>query len=104
MDGTGRFTHSTIPVHTPGMSRPLMRGEILADGHFNGWEKGTLTERPIEPKTLQLVLDRIFHFSETQLDSARGKGSVQFLQHVCGSDIHACNRLCRDNQPVHGRG
>ena len=52
-----------------------MRGDILADGHFNGRKKGTLTERHVEPKTLQLVLDRIFHLGEAQLDTRSQQGS-----------------------------
>ena len=88
---------SPIPVHSPQRVKAPMRGDILANGHFNGRKKGTLTERQVEPKTLQLVLDRIFHLSEMELDTARDKGRVQLNQHVRCSDIHACNRLCRDD-------
>ncbi len=42
---------SPIPEHSPGVSRPRVRGDILDDRHFNGRKEGTLTERQVKPKT-----------------------------------------------------
>src|SRR5258707_544949 len=57
-----------------------------------------------EFKTFQLVLDRILHLREAQLDALGAQTVVEFRDDVRGGDVDACHRLSRDHDPAHGRG
>jgi hypothetical protein len=66
-------------------------------------EEGIFTEAREEPKTLQLVLDRVFHLSETQRNVGGIQGVVKFANNIGRGDVDACDRFCRNHEPADGR-
>src|SRR5512139_453550 len=80
-----------------------MGREIAVDGRPHGGEEGLLAKLRKQPESLQLVLDRVLHLGEAQLDARCVQGMVQFGQHVGGGDVHAGDRFGRHDQPAHRR-
>ena len=54
-----------------------------------------------ELEALQLVFDRILHFSKAQLDACRVQGVVELADDVSGGHIDAGDRLGRYHQPAY---
>jgi hypothetical protein len=61
-----------------------MDGEIAAHCFVNDRKERLLAEAREEPEALQLVLDRILHLGEAQLDACGGKGVVELGDDVGG--------------------
>src|SRR5579864_190356 len=87
-------------------SHLLLRRAILPVDPLNGMscavgahrladscEEGMFTEAREEPKTFQLVLDRIFHLGETQRNSCGVQDVVKFANSIGCGDVDACDRF-----------
>ena len=60
-------------------------------------EEGLFAEAREEPEALQLVLDRILHLGETQLDTGGVQGVVELADGIGRGDVDARDRLRRDH-------
>src|ERR1700751_3880189 len=81
------------PIH-------VMSRQESAHGFAEGREEGLLAQARKESEALQLVLDRILHLGETQLDSGGAQGVVEFGKRVACGDVDARDRLRRDHEPT----
>src|SRR5215813_1704325 len=95
--GKGDLLRVLLPVY------PLdgMDLEVGAHCFAERREEAPLAEPRKEPETLQLVLDRILHLGEAQLDACRVQGVVELADDVGGGHVDAGNRLGRYHQPAH---
>src|SRR6202051_1123240 len=85
-----------LPLYTVGF-------EVTGNGRANGWEKILLAKLREQSKSLQLVLHWIFQFGKAKLDTLRVQRFVQFGDCVAGGDVHAGDRLRRNDHPAYGR-
>src|SRR5262249_2122642 len=88
-----------FPIHPV----DVMRLEVAADSRADGREEGAFADLLEQAEPLQLVLYRILEFREAQLDVRFVQGLVELFQHVGRGDVHAGDRLCRNDQPARGR-
>src|ERR1700751_3486311 len=80
-----------------------MGGAVGAYRFVDGREEGLFAETREEPEALQLVLNEIFHFGETQLDTGGVQGGVEFADGIRCGDVDTGHRLCRDHEPADWR-
>ena len=80
-----------------------MAGEIGTHGFIDGSEKGVLTQAREHLEAFELVLDRILHLGEAQLDSSVVQRVVELADRVGRGDVDARDRLRRDHEPADGR-
>jgi hypothetical protein len=91
---------AVLPVH------PIYRValEVAADGGIDGGKEKPFANLREKPESLEFVLYRIFEFGKAQLNSRPVQGLMQFLEGVGCGDVHAGDRLCRNDHPGHGSG
>ena len=80
-----------------------MGREVGAHRFAEGREEGLFAEAREESEALQLVLDRILHLGETQLDAGGVQGVVELADGIGCRDVDAGDRLSRDHQPADRR-
>ena len=94
-----QFVDDGIPAAVSG----ARLGEIGTHGFTEGCEKGSLAEALEKLEAFELVLDRILHLGETQLDPSGVQRVVELADSVGCGDVDACDGLCRDDEPADGR-
>src|SRR5215813_5917962 len=94
-----RRAAAVLPVH------PIhrMAFEIGADGGAGGGKERAFADLLEDSESLKLVLHRILELGEAQVDPGLVQRLVQFLEHVGCGDVHAGDRLRRNDQPARRR-
>src|SRR5262245_20268653 len=73
--------------------------KITLNGFLDSGEETVVSESREDPEAPHLVLHRILHLGEAQLDSRSAKRVVEFDDGSGGCDVDAGNWLRRDNEP-----
>jgi hypothetical protein len=71
--------------------------QVTGNGCANGWEEVFLAKPRVQSKSLQLVLYGIFEFGKAKLDALTVQHLVQFGDCIAGGDVHAGDRLRRND-------
>ncbi|MCY1379985.1 hypothetical protein D9M69_677590 [compost metagenome] len=77
--------------------------EVVIHGGAHGGLEDVVAEHFQQSEAAELVLDRVLHFREMQLDAARAQGFAQLAEHVRRGDVDAGDRLSRYHQPAYRR-
>src|SRR4029077_19296716 len=101
-NGSASFSRcaAVLPVH------PIHRValEVAANGGTDGGTEEPFANLREKPESLKFVLYGIFEFGKAQLDSRFVQCHIQLLEGVGCGDVHAGDRLCRNDHPAHGSG
>src|SRR5215471_18514160 len=98
-DASSRWLRRVVLPVDPldGMRRPV-GAHCLAESR----EESLFPETCEESETLHLVLDRILHLGETQLDVGSVESVVELIESIGRGDVNAGDRLRRDYEPADG--